>query len=143
MATYRTSVTSSRSPSELFVYMARFSNAAQWDPGVSSAEELTPGAPALGSTYRLMVKSLGRSMALDYKIIEFDEPRRVVLNAENWMLRSTDLIEVQPGPGDGSTLTYDATLVLKGFLSPLSPVLSRPFTQIGDRAAASLRTTLA
>jgi hypothetical protein len=142
MATYRTSIPSIRPPADLFAYMARFSNAAEWDPGVSGAEELSPGPPALGSTYRLQVRSLGRSVALDYRIIEFTDPSRVVLRAENRVLCSTDVIEVQPGPGDGSTLTYDATLTLKGLLSLFSLLLGRPFRRLGDRAANGLRATV-
>jgi len=142
MASYRTEITSTRPQADLFLYMARFSNAAEWDPGVSGAEELNPGPPALGSTYRLGVRSLGRSIPLEYRIIEFVAPRRVVLRAENHFLRSTDVIEVQPGPGDGSTLTYDATLTLTGLLSPFSPLLGRPLRRLGDRAANGLRATV-
>jgi len=50
MATYRTSVSSPKSPADVFSYLARFSNAAHWDPGVSAAEDITPGPPAFGST---------------------------------------------------------------------------------------------
>ena len=52
MATYRAHVTSLRPQAEVFDYMARFSNAAEWDPGVTEATEVDPGAPTLGSTYR-------------------------------------------------------------------------------------------
>jgi Polyketide cyclase / dehydrase and lipid transport len=142
MATYRTSMRSTRPPTELFAYMARFSNADEWDPGVSGAEELTPGPPALGSTYRLRVTSLGRSVALEYRIIAFSDPRRVVLRAENHILRSTDVIEIEAGPGDGSTLTYEATLTLRGLLSPFSALLNRPFRKLGDRAADGLRAAV-
>ena len=63
MATYRTSVSSPRPPADVFAYLARFSNAAHWDPGVSAAEDITAGPPAFGSTYRLMVRFLGLSRA--------------------------------------------------------------------------------
>jgi hypothetical protein len=143
MANYRTGIPSSWAPATLFTYMARFSNAAAWDPSVTEAEELQPGPPALGSAYRLKVKSFGRSIPLDYRIIEFDENRRVVLRAENALLRSTDVIEVAPAPEGRSTLTYDATLTLKGPWSMFSPALQRPFRRLGDRAAAGLRAALA
>jgi hypothetical protein len=143
MATYRTRIESSREPAALFTYMARFSNAAAWDPSVTEAEELQPGPPALGSSYRLVVKSFGRSLPLQYRIIEFDENRRVVLRAENGWLRSTDVIEVAAAAEGRSTLSYDATLSLKGPLAIFSPVLQRPFQRLGDQAAAGLRTALA
>ncbi len=101
--------------------MARFSNAAEWDPGVTEATEADPGAPALGSTYRLVVRAFGRAVPLEYRIAEFDRPHRVVLSAENSMVRSTDVIEVSADPGGGSILTYDATLELKGAAVAVHP----------------------
>ncbi len=142
MASYRARVTSPRAPVEVFEYMARFSNAADWDPGVAEATAVNPGAPGLGSTYRLTVRSFGRAVPLEYRIVELDRPRRVVLSAENSAVRSTDVIEVSSGPGGGSTLTYDATLELKGLAVVLTPVLGLSFRRIGDRAVAGLRATL-
>ena len=100
MATYRARVTSPRPPAEVFDYMARFSNAVEWDPGVTDATEADPGAPALGSTYRLVVRALGRAVPLEYRIAEFERPHRVVLTAENSIVRSTDVIEVCAAPGE-------------------------------------------
>ena len=143
MATYRTSVSSPRPPADVFSYLARFSNAAQWDPGVSAAEEITPGPPAFGSTYRLMVRFLGHTVPLEYRIEEIDPPNRVVLRAENAMFRSTDVIEVAPAPSGGSTVTYEATLTPKGPSRALAPLLGTVFRGIGDRAATGLRSSLA
>src|SRR5271165_3012946 len=117
MAHYRARVASPRPPVQVFDYMARFTNAAEWDPGVTEATEADPGAPARGSTYRLMVRVFGRAVPLEYRITEFDRPHRVVLRAENSMVRSTDVIEVSAVPGGGSTLTYDAALELKGVVA--------------------------
>ena len=81
MATYRARLTSPRPPTEVFDYMARFSNAAEWDPGVTGSTEAEPGAPALGRTYRLTVRSFGRAVPLEYRIVEFDRPHRVVITS--------------------------------------------------------------
>jgi uncharacterized protein YndB with AHSA1/START domain len=143
MATYRARVTSPRPPAEVFDYMARFSNAAEWDPGVTEATEVDPGVPTLGSTYRLMVRAFGRAVPFEYRIAEFDRPHRVVLSAENSIVRSTDVIEVSAGPGGGSTLIYDATLGLKGAAALFTPLLGLSFRRIGDRAIVGLRTALA
>jgi len=143
MATYRGRVTSPWPPARVFDYMARFSNAAEWDPGVTEATETDPGAPALGSTYRLWVRAFGRVVPLDYRITEFDRPHRVVLSAENSTVRSTDQIEVSAGLGGGSTLSYDASLGLKGVAALFGPLLDLSFHRIGDRAIAGLRAVLA
>jgi hypothetical protein len=143
MASYRARVASPLPPAEVFDYMARFSNAVEWDPGVTEATEVDPGAPALGSIYRLTVRAFGRTLPLDYRIAEFDRPHRVVLSAENSMVRSTDVIDVSAGPGTGSTLTYDATLRLKGAVALFTPLLGLAFRRIGDRAIVGLRAVLA
>jgi hypothetical protein len=143
MATYRTSVSSPKPPADVFSYLARFSNAAHWDPGVLAAEDITPGPPAFGSTYRLMVRFLGLTVPLEYRIEEIDAPKRVVLRAENAMVHSTDVIEVAPALSGGSTVTYKATLTPKGASAALAPLIGMVFRRIGDRAAAGLRASLA
>ena len=143
MATYRTSVSSPRPPADVFGYMARFSNAALWDPGVAVAADVTPGPPALGSTYRLQVRFLGLTVPLDYRIEEIDAPRRVVLGAENSQFRSTDRIEVAEASGGGSTVRYEATLTPKGVAAAFSPLIGVVFRHVGGRAATGLRAALA
>jgi len=143
MATCCLSVCSPRPPADVFAYMARFSNAALWDPGVVAAEEVTAGPPALGSTYRLQVRFLGLTVPLDYRIEQIDAPRRVVLQAENSQFRSTDRIEVAEASDGGSTVSYEATLIPKGLAAAFSPLVGVAFRRIGDRAAVGLRAALA
>jgi hypothetical protein len=143
MARYRTMVKTAESPAEAFAYLARFSNAAEWDPGVTSAEALTPGPPALGSTYRLVVKFLGLSTPIEYRIDEIDVPTRVVLQAENAAVRSRDVIEVEKGQDGGSLVHYEANLEAKGVFVVLSPMIALAFRRVGDRAAEGLRRALA
>jgi hypothetical protein len=143
MATYRMSVSSPRPPADVFAYMARFSNAALWDPGVAAAEDFTAGPPAFGSTYRLQVRFLGLTVPLEYRIEEIDAPKRVVLQAENSQFRSTDRIEVAEASDGGSTVAYEATLTPKGIAAAFSPLMGVVFRRIGDRAAVGLRAALA
>jgi hypothetical protein len=127
---------------DVFGYMARFSNASEWDPGVQRAQDLQPGPPRQGNAYRLVVRFLGRAFPLDYEIVEIDAPRRVVLQAENSLVRSTDIIEVAPAVGGGTQLTYSATLRPKGPAALMAPFISLGFRRVGDRAAAGLRAKL-
>ncbi len=142
MATYEATIESPRPPDEVFEYMAAFSNAAQWDPGVAEAEPLVQGPPQLGSCYRLGVRMAGRLVHLDYRVVEIDRPTRVVVQAKERWLRSTDTMTVEPA-GSGSVLRYEAVLELRGLLRPLGALLQARFDQIGDRAAAGLRAALA
>jgi hypothetical protein len=50
----------SRHPAgETFRYLATFSNAAEWDPGVLAGEQPDPGPVRAGSRFSLVVPSLG------------------------------------------------------------------------------------
>jgi hypothetical protein len=110
---------------------------------VVEAEEQVAGPPRLGSTYRLVVQFLGRRFPLVYEVAEIDVPTRVVLRAENGMVRSTDVIEVAPGPDGGAEVTYSATLTPKGVSALAAPLLGAAFRRTGDRATSSLRRLLA
>jgi dehydrogenase/reductase SDR family member 12 len=53
MARYYATVESGRSAAGTFGYLAAFSNAAEWDPGVLAGEQLDPGPVRAGSRFRL------------------------------------------------------------------------------------------
>ena len=38
---------------EVFSYVSEFSRIEEWDPAVTSAEKLTPGAPRVGTQFRI------------------------------------------------------------------------------------------
>ncbi len=142
MARYRGTVLSQRSAEETFDYLAEFSNAAQWDPGVAGAERLDDGPVGLGSGFRLQVRIGPRTVPLDYRIVEFERPNRVVLLGENGTIRSEDTVTVVAGSDGGAVLTYSADLTLLGGLSRLDPLLPLPFGRIGDRGLGGLRRVL-
>jgi uncharacterized protein YndB with AHSA1/START domain len=143
MACYRTTVTSPESPVGVFDYLADFSSAAEWDPGVSEARSLTPEPLRAGARFHLVANFLGRRVPLEYRTVEIDPPHRVVLRAESGSAVSEDTITVRALPGSGSEVTYDARLEPRGALRLAGPVLGLLFRRIGDRARAGLAATLA
>ena len=64
-----------------------------------------------------------------------------MLRAENATSVSEDTVEVEPR-GEGSRLTYDARVELKGAARLLDPLLGLAFRRLGDNAAAGLRREL-
>ena len=143
MARYRGTVISHRSAEDTFDYMAEFSNASEWDPGVRGATRLDHGPIGLGSAFRLDVSVGRRSTPLDYTVVSYERPHRVVVLGENSLIRSEDTITVVERPEGGSIVTYDADLQLVGRLSPLGGLLVLPFRRIGDRGLGGLRGVLA
>ncbi len=142
MARYVVSVRTSMPPAEAFAFMADLTNFAEWDPGVERAEQVEGDGPGPDAEFDVAVKVPGRSMTLRYVTTEFDAPNSVTVVAENAFLTSDDTITVE-SDGDGSIVTYDAELKLKGLLGVTDPVLGLRFNQIGDRAAAGLIEALA
>jgi hypothetical protein len=141
MARYHATVESRSPAAETFGYLAAFSNAAEWDPGVLAGEQLDAGPLRAGSRFRLTVPFLGARMSLTYQVIRFVPDREVLLHAANGVLRSTDRIAVT-GAAGGSTVSYDAQVRLRGPLQVLDPLLRPGFRIVAERAAAGLAGAL-
>jgi carbon monoxide dehydrogenase subunit G len=142
MAIYRTQIDSPKGRDEVFEYLANFSNASGWDPGVTEARSLTSGSPELGSIYRLSVRVAGRHVPFDYRIIALDRPTRVVFRAEQSTMVSTDTITVNRA-GAGSQVIYVAKFESRGMLRLFAPLVARTFQKMAERAAGGLRQALA
>jgi len=141
MARYHATVESRRSAAETFGYLAAFSNAAEWDPGVLAGAQLDPGPVRAGSRFRLVVPFLGARMSLTYEVIGLVPGREVLLHAARALLESTDRIVVT-GDAHGSTVSYDAEVRLRGPLRVLDPLLRRGFRAVAERATAGLADAL-
>jgi hypothetical protein len=141
MARYHATIRSRRPAPETFDYMATFSNASQWDPGVLAAQQLDPGPVAVGTRFRLVVPFLGRRLPLIYQVTRYAPHREVMLDAASRLLRATDSILVAPD-GAGATVSYAADVALRGPLRLLDPLLRRGFRAVGDRGTAGLARTL-
>ena len=142
MARYRAALDTPREREDVFAYLSDFSTAQEWDPGVVEAERLTASAIGEGTEFRLLAEFLGRKTALTYRIVEYDPPRAVAFRGENATVISNDRITFEAG-GQGTRITYDADLALKGPLRIADPLLRLAFNRVGDRALAGLKKRLA
>ena len=142
MARYTASLETQLPPSDAFPYLSDFSTTEEWDPGVAEAERLDDGPIGEGSEFRVVAEFLGRKNTLVYRIVEFVPGEMVTLRGENATVVSLDRIAVEP-IGDGTRITYDADLSLKGPLRLADPLLKLAFGRVGDRALEGLRSTLA
>ena len=137
MPHFVTSVRTSLSQQEAFDYMTDLSNLADWDPGVASSEKVGPGDVGKGSAFDVVASGAN----LTYVLIEFERPTRAIAEADNPRLRSYDVISVEPTE-DGSIVTWDATLELKGIFKLFSPALALMFDRIGAKAEEGLQAAL-
>lgn len=142
MASYRTTITTPHPRDTVFAYLADFSSAAEWDPGVHSARAL--GEPGrMGSEFEVVARFLGRDVRLTYRTLAVQPPRRIALQAKSPTVVSYDEITVAGGPDDDTTVTYTADLRLRGALRVFDPLLGLVFKRIGDRARDGLAARLA
>ena len=135
MARYLVRIRSPKSPDEAFAYMANLENFAEWDPGVTRAEQVEGESPGPDTAYEVTVKGLRKP--LRYRTTDFEPPSSIVALAKSRFLASLDTITVE-SDGEGSIVTYDAKLTLNGPLALADPILGLSFGRIGDRATAGL-----
>ena len=141
MAYYRALLDVRRPVDEVFAYLADFSNTEEWDPGVVSAKKRGDGPVTTGTQFEVVSRFLGQELPLDYQIVQYDPPSRVVLEAENENLRSVDTITFEK-TARGTRLTYDANLTLKGIRYLGDFALHLAFQWIGRRGLDGLRAAL-
>jgi len=143
MARYIVHVRTPMPRDEAFAYLADLTNFAEWDPGVDRVEQVEGDGAGLGAAFDVAVKVPGRTMTLRYDTVAFDDASTTMTAvAQNALMTSEDTITIE-ADGNGSIVTYDAELKLKGLLGLSDPLLGLTFNQIGDRAAAGLVETLA
>ena len=77
-------------------------------------------------------------MALRYAIVEYDAPRRIVLEAQRPGFVSRDTVTVESA-GSGSVVGYDATLAFTGIGRLFDAMMQRVFNRVelGDDRDAS------
>lgn len=141
MTTYHATVRSTWSRDDVFEYLAMFSNAAEWDPGVLSAGRRDAGPLGVGSVFHLVVQFRGRGLPLDYQIVAFDPPEQVRLRAVSPQVISEDAITCRPD-GSGTVVDYRADLRMRGVYAVVNPILGPMFQKIGDRAMEGLTGVL-
>ena len=141
MARYLTRIESALPQAEAFAYMADFANAPLWDPSVSEARPVGEPPVGTGSAFDLVARFGGRDVPLRYEVVEYDAPRRVVLEAQRPVFVSRDTITVEPAE-EGSVVHYDATLAFGGVGRLFDPVMQRIFNRVGARATLGMQTAL-
>ena len=142
MAHCRLSVTTRLPIDEAFAYLADFSHAAEWDPGVVAARRLDAGPIAPGSRFEIVSRFLGRNVELVYTAVQVDSPSRIVFEgATDAGLRSIDTLTFEKTAA-GTEITYDAQLVLPGWLYLADLPLHVTFQWIGREAIAGLEREL-
>ncbi|MFZ5570296.1 MAG: SDR family NAD(P)-dependent oxidoreductase [Thermodesulfobacteriota bacterium] len=142
MITLTEHIAVARPREEVFRYVSDFRSIAEWDPGVVAAWKITPGKVGVGTEYGLNLRYGLFPVSMTYKIVEYEVPRKVVLEGrgESFSARDT-IVFSQRGAGE-TGIDYSATLRFGGLGAKIAPLFSRLLQRIGRNAVAGLKNAL-
>ena len=128
---------------DAFDFVADFANASRWDPGVATSERIDPGPVGVGARYRLGIRSRGRVQPMEYRVTNFEQPRRVVLVGSGSGIDAVDEIRFEPAAdGAGTRIDYTADIRLLGLMRLVQPFVGGTFDRIAKDALAGMRQAL-
>jgi len=132
------SVTIRRSVQDVFDYCSDLGNERSWNSDLVSVEALTVGPIAEGTRFRCQWRG-GPPMECAYTLV--DRPRRWEVYAAAKGMDVAFVGEVEPTE-DGARLTITMTLLPKGLLRLLGPMIRRGFQKKEEKNLASIRAAL-
>jgi carbon monoxide dehydrogenase subunit G len=129
-------------PEAAFDYVADFSRAEEWDPGIPSARRLDDDPIGLGSRFELRSRFGSTEQLIEYEITGYDRPNRVTFVGAGKNFHGTDTISFDPAERGGTRVTYVADLGLKGVAALAVPFIRGRLDSMSDDAVAGLKTAL-
>jgi NAD(P)-dependent dehydrogenase (short-subunit alcohol dehydrogenase family) len=131
-------VTVQRPLHEVFAYVSEFSRIQEWDPAVSRAIKLTPGAPGVGSEYQIDMRA---GFSLHYRVIEFVNDARMKMIVDSRLFTADE--EIRFEEADGQTqVRYIANFDFVAPLAALNNLFPAGMDKVGKRAMAGLQSAL-
>jgi carbon monoxide dehydrogenase subunit G len=127
---------------DAFAFIADFANANRWDPGVATAERINGGGPAqVGAQYELGIRMGGGVVPMEYRIVELEPARRVVLSGRGSGVVATDDIRFEAREGR-THIDYVADIRLTGIRRLVAPFAGGAFARIARDARNGMQRTL-
>jgi carbon monoxide dehydrogenase subunit G len=142
MACFRETIEVDVPVERAFPYVADFTTAAEWDPGIVSSRR-TAGGGEVGTTYAVEALFRGRSVRFTYRVVEFEHNRTIVLHGVGARAVSDDTIQFEETSTGGTRITYEADIRFTGVLRLVEPLLAGTIRELGEKALAGLQATLA
>ncbi len=124
--------------SACFAYVADFARIEEWDPGVRSAQRLSPGPPAVGSEYRVVMKA---GFSLHYAVVEFQPDTRVLMDVRSRLFYAVEEILFDATP-DGTRIRYTARFRPSAALGLAARMAPGMMDAVGKSAMKGLRRAL-
>ena len=111
-------------PEAVFDFLADLENLPQWQTGIVSAKLTTPGPVGVGSRAHVVRELIGRRLAVDLELIDYQPGRRLELASEASGIRVVAALELVP-EADGTALTFAMWIQAQSvFLAPLEGMVA-------------------
>ncbi|MFN3712296.1 MAG: SDR family NAD(P)-dependent oxidoreductase [Alcanivoracaceae bacterium] len=142
MITLQETIQAPRPIGDCFRYLADISTSEQWDPGVYRAVKRTPGTPAVGTEFDLVLNSAGRRVPMRYRLVRVESPYRIELHGEGDGFIVNDVIRLRALGRDRTEICYQAELQFDGAMGHVERALHPFMVRMGKRALAGLQRAL-
>lgn len=136
-------ITTNKPRSQVFTYLADFTNAVHWDPGTEESVSRDSDGARVGQIYDLVVVWGSRKLSMVYETTELVPGERVTFVGDGSTTRAVDTLTFTDLPDSGTQIVYSADISLKWPYRVAEPFLGAKFTELGDEAEASLIRVLA
>ena len=123
---------------DVFDYASDFANSSEWDPGVNTAEQVGSSPVQVGTKYTLEGSFGSNTIPMEYEVIDYEPPNRVVLSGRGKAFDALDTMTFEAVDAETTRLTYNADITLFNALRLLGPLMNRPMKRMGEKALNGL-----
>lgn len=142
MKQVQTNVTTSRTPEEVYAYLADFANQAEWRFDVLESELVQGEAGRVGAVYRQKVKQGKRELETRAQLTQADEPRVVAFETvDDNPLQASGAWNISRR-GDETHVVCDVAIEAKGFLKLFEPFMGPGLRKTAARYEQALSERL-
>lgn len=118
---------------EVYDFMANFSNAEKWDPGVLKSYCIK------NKSYGLTTVFNGKKSEMTYNVIAYKRPYEITLKGDGPNVRAIDTIKFSKIDNNYTKIDYEADLTLKGFRRPFIIFIGKSLEKLGEDAIEGIR----
>lgn len=115
---------------EVFAYVADFATCEEWDSTAVETERLTDQPVGVGTRYKVVCEAPIGKLPLEYEILEYKPPEKVVLRGRGRFFEVEDTI-VFKATKNGCELDYTAAFTWKPFLEPFAKQMEPGLKRMG------------
>ncbi len=141
MATIKGEIVIGRPIEVIFDLVSDTRNEPKYNPDMLSFEQLTDGPIGMGTRFRAVNKSRGRTLEMVIEFMAFDRPTRLASLTSMESIDIRGALTFEPDPA-GTRMKWCWDVQPKGFLKLLSPVIGRIGKRQEDAIWAGLKKYL-